>query len=145
MSCFKTEKSAVEVADAVAKRLSRNLGGEWETRVHQNCGWHASVILGAVCVFITPHMDGDVYSVMVSDSRKFPGVGCPEWSVRPNDFDTPEDAARAGLAKALEELGDVIRWVYLDTLAKIRPEYPAHNVQTVLNSTEIISKSLKNK
>jgi hypothetical protein len=127
MSHYANKQAASRAANALAKRLGEKMGGKWTPMVTENMGFHARAVLGAVCVFVTPYGEGPSYSVLVSDTSRFPGTGNPEWSLgeKTNRFDRPEDAARAGMANAFAYVNEMLGWMFDSTVAKMKKQSAA--------------------
>lgn len=88
---------ATERAEALAQRLALTVGGEWKTRVHENLGWHASVLGagGHLYVSITTGgsviKGGDVRGYFAYISREANSLA-GDWS---GGAATPENAIKA--------------------------------------------------
>lgn len=113
---FETEQKALGAGQRLARRLNKSLGGKWETRVHENIGWHVSVRLNAVSVSIYKYADGLSYGCLVSDDPRYPGTGAGTWSKDKSTYKNPEDAVLHSLRVAHEEFKKIEKFVIKDTV-----------------------------
>lgn len=86
---------AIIKANALAKRCTKEIGGEWVIHVHENLGWHWSVIQKKTNIKISKGGYGNYYAAA------FAGGTPIQVSLHPQTFDSPKEAydAQVNLVK----------------------------------------------
>lgn len=88
-----------ERATLCAAQLVKDLGPDWEPRVHENMGWHASATAPHLYVTVNHYQNAISYTAFLN---REPDGGCGgHWTA---DGATPYDAVRLVLAEARGEL-----------------------------------------
>lgn len=94
-------QAAVNKAEALKKKCEKEIGGKWEIRVHENLGWHWSVIAPEINVsvdyggYLGKH--GDYYTAAF-------GGGTPSVvSTHPTTYKTPKEAFDAQINAVKQE------------------------------------------
>lgn len=86
---YKKYEKAVNDAENLVKICTETIGGIWETRVHENLGWHWSVIQKGTGIDISYGgylATGDYYSVGLGGGTPAP------ISLHPKTFKSPKEA-----------------------------------------------------
>ncbi len=110
---------AVKDAKALAKRCAKEIGGTWNIRVHENLGWHWSVVLDKA------NIEVDYGGYLASHGNYFTAAlagGTPiQVSIHPRTFKTPKaafDAQMKAIKAEAKKWNDIINQVKIWTSPK---------------------------
>jgi hypothetical protein len=96
----KAYEEATGKAKKLAEKCTKEIGGEWEIRVHENLGWHWCVIQKKtnICISYGGYLSqGDYYTVAL-------GGGTPsQVSLHPQTFKSPKEAYDCQIQAIKEE------------------------------------------